>query len=380
MADIRARVTYGVGETTAALTNTLNDVQSVRVTRGRQWATDTYPVASCTIECRNVAAWTTPPEIGNILKVLTDDLASGGGYNTFLGFISDVQIEYGIVPREDKATIICEGAMSKFSRRQINSQLIFGADTLSQGSAVASVLGLSNNFTRIGTGYSQAIVQTYTGNAADYLNTLCLTEMGYLRDREFGVYPQIHFRSRGSDDTVYFVFSDNPTATDDLRYSEIDFTSAAQQYFTACTIEPLGLASQSAGTGFYGLTQPSYDATVAQAQAHAEYIVNQYSTTGSRPYSISLTFGNQDTSTRQDRFRRACDQQYLGAGSLHKIVFRETEYLVIVEGCEISGDPTDYRLQIYFTPYDNTNYLILNNAVFGVLGSSATVVGNRLGF
>lgn len=372
-------------EFTGVTRKILGDVQSVSVTTGRPWATDQYTPGTCVIQSRNVSAWTTTPQLGDMIAVVYGDIDDW--YSVpFFGWIKDVQINYGIVANLDTATITCEGTLAKWGRTQINARAIAQAITTTQASNVATAENLINYYASGGTGLSTASAQTFTGNGLDYLNTLALTEVGHLRE-SYSTFPlatpyrsRVVFYQRNSDRTVGYTYSDNPTASQ-IKYDEILFTSAAQDYYTTATINPTGLASQTSGSGNFALVQDSFDVSTAQALSHAQYLVSQYNSKTSTPYQISATFANnQDTQTRRDLFVKSLDLNNNGAGSYDQIIHRGVTYPVIVEGVEVVSDPSETRVTVSFSSYDNNNYLVLNNATFGTLGTSSTYPGNKLGF
>lgn len=365
----------------------LNDVLTVDTQHGRQWPTDPFWPASCTIVSRNISAWTTTPVIGDRICVVS---STDFNYAVFSGYIKDVQINYGTKTSMDTATITCEGPLSRPGRKQINSVAVAQNLTTTQISAL-----MNTYFTLWGqivaNGKSTASAQTYTGNLLDLVNLLLATEMGYVREIGVGTFtvsdyqyqPQAYFYPRNYDTTANYTFSDNPASNTEMRYDPngISFTSAAQLYYQQATIQPQGLASQTSGNSTYSITQDSVDYTTSQALSHAQYIVSQYNSTTSRPLSVTATYSQQsDNATRQTTFLNFLDDVNSGAGNLIKIVFRGTTYYAVIEGRSFYADTSETGVTVTVSGYDNNNYLILNNAIFGTLGTSGTYPGNKLGF
>ena len=353
----------------------LNDVQSVSWNRGREWATDPYAPASCVIRSRNISAWTTTPKIGDLIGVSND------GVTNFGGFIKDVQIEYGIVSNLDTAIITCEGPLSRWGRRQFNNRSLAQAKTLTQLSTLATATGLNASTSTNGTGLSTASAQTYTGNGLDLLNEVIMTEIGHVSETSVvgGTYqPYTVLYPRNYDTVAGYSFADTG-ATNTIKYNQIEFTSAAENYYTEVTINPLGLATQQAGSGNYGLTQNSVDATTGQALSHAQYLVSQYDSTTSTPHALTCDYESQ-ASFSQNEFRDMISDTVSFSGALFTLVFRGNTYSVVLEGLQVDADTSSTRARFTFSAFDNNNYLILNNAVFGTLGTSGTYPGNKLGF
>lgn len=366
----------------------LNDVLTVDADHGRQWPTDPFDPASCTIQSRNISAWTTAPKIGDIIYVSS---ATDRTVAPFSGFIKDVQINYGTKATMDTATITCEGPLARPGRQQVNSQAVTQARTLNQISSLMSTY-FSLYGQILGIGLSTASAQTYTGNLLDLINLILTTEMGYAREIGVGTFvvggdykynPQVNFYPRNYDTTANYTFSDNPASNTQMRYDPngIAFTSAAQLYYQQATIQPQGLASQTSGSSNYSITQDSVDYTTGQALSHAQYLVSQYNSTTSRPLSVTATYSQQsDNATRQTTFLNFLADVNSGAGNLIKIVFRGTTYYAVIEGRSFYADTSETGVTVTVSGYDNNNYLILNNAVFGTLGTSGTYPGNKLGF
>lgn len=358
---------------------TLNDIQSISYNLGRVWQTDPYGGSVLEIRSRNIAAWTTAPKIGDMIYV------SPSVGTAFSGYIKDVQIQYGIVASMDEAIITVETVLGLLGRTQLTAQALTQKGTLVQAEDAAIAAGVGNNVDPIGTGYSTASAQTYTGNVLDLINNLMTTEIGHVIEMSGkkaaigNSLPLARLLPRNYDQTVGFTFSDNPSASTQLKYEAISFTSAAQNYYTKATIQPEFVATQSSGGGVYQLTQSSLDYSTGQALSHAQYLVNQYNSTTSQPFSITASYSNQGTdATRQSTFVSLLGGNL--SGSLQLLTFRSVNYYVIIEGVSVTADTSDTAITLTFSSYDNNNYLILDNAVFGTLGTSGTYPGNKLGF
>lgn len=362
----------------------ISNIQSVSVNAGRTWATDPYSPGTCTIVQRGA----TDQPIGALMMLLDKNNDIFTGNVVFMGTVKDTRTDYGIVSNLDYTTITLEGYLARWGRRQFVSRAIAQAGTLAQISTLATAIGF-NTFTQTyGNGLSIASAQTYVGNGLDLINLIMTTEMGHIA--EIGSYtpvsstqitfnPMVHFYQRNADTTASFTFADDSTASG-IRYSDIQFTSAAQNYYTEAVINPQGLATQTAGSGDYNITQDSLDYTTGQALSHAQYLVSQYNSTAKTIVSITANMSDQDTTTRQNNFTAMLRATNYASGSLTNVIFRGNTYPCIIEGVSISADPSETTLTLTFSAYDNNNYLILNNAVFGTLGTSSTYPGNKLGF
>lgn len=375
---------YTAGSTLPGL---FTNFQSMSITRGRQWQTDPYSPSSATLVFRGVQ---TAPIGATVIVTDSEPTIVPQGSVIFIGTVKDTQIQYGIVSNLDYTTIVLEGILARWGRRQFTSRAITQAGTLAQISAVATAIGYDGFTSVIGNGLSTATAQTYVGNGLDLVNLLITTEMGHIA--EIGSYtaipssppsltisPNVTMYPRNYDTTVGLTFADDSTANG-IRYDGIEFTSAAQNYYTEATINPQGLSAQTSGSGYYNITQDSLDYNTSQALSHAQYLVAQYNSTSSVPYSITARYSNQNTSTRQGQFNLALRPGNASSGQLINLIFRGTTYPCIIEGIDIAADVSDVVITLTLSSFDNNNYLILNNATFGTLGTSSTYPGNKLGF
>lgn len=352
---------------------TLTDFQNWSLTTGRTWATDPYEPSTLVIQCRGEAQC----KIGETIGV------GKTGDSTFIlyagGFVKDVKTYYGIKSSMDYTIYTVEGALSRWGRKQINGDTYPQTRSLLAITSMRLTQGVNTEVNKSSNGLSTIGALTYTGNGLDWFNQVMLTEMGHAFDYAYRVFSPtpviqtaIQILERNYDATADRTFADDSTA-DGIRYDDIQFTSAAESYYTSADITPEGLPTQSAGAGAYNITQASYDYNAAQALSHAQYIVSQYNSTTSRPFSVTASYANQDTTSRQTQFEYLLQATY-NSGALVKIIFRGSTYYAVIEGKTVEADQESTRVSFTFSAFDNNNYLILNNAVFGKLDS------NKLGF
>lgn len=344
----------------------LNDVQAVTLTGGRQWIVDPYNASVMQIVCRNIAGWVTPPTMKQEITLIAD------GAQIWYGSITDVDINYGIIPAMDEAVITCEGPIGLLGRRNIRSLSLTQNNTGLQFSDIAGAAGVSNGYTVTN---SIAGAQTFTGNALDGANALIATEVGRLVEVESA--NSVIFYGRNTYQVGTYLNAEFGTSgTASIIYDGITFRSTAENYYTRVTVSPLGLAAQVENTGaapYYSLEVATWDYTTSQADSLAQYLLAQFSVTTSGPTSITAQYVAQPTTgTSRARFEDA-----IGNGIVAKtavISFRGTTYYAVVEGYEITITPDNTRVVWHLSPQDVNNYLVLNDAVYGRLDF------NKLGF
>ena len=344
----------------------LSDVQAVTLNGGRQWIVDPYNASVMQIVCRNIAGWITPPTMKQEVALLAD------GADIWHGTITDVDINYGIIPAMDEAVITCEGPIGLLGRRNIRSLALAQDYTDVQFSDISTAAGMGSGSSGA---YSIAGAQTFTGNALDGVNALIATEVGRLRESPNSLVVSFIARNTyevGAYDDI--VFGTSGTAS--VIYDGITFRSSAENYYTRVTVSPLGLAAQVENSGaapYYSLEVSTWDYSTGQADSLAQYLLAQFSATTSGPTSITAQYVAQpSTGSSRARFEDA-----IGGGMVAKTVtisFRGTTYYAVVEGYEITITPDNTRVVWHLSPQDVNNYLTLNDAVYGRLDY------NKLGF
>ncbi len=353
---------------------TIGNIISCSYSYGRSWPTDPYSTASATIVCRNITAWPTPnPTMGRTAFLsMANTLSGSGAFIGLAGVINDISIEYGMTANMDIATISLEGSLAAIGRNNLTSQAFSQNDTGAYADAIFSATGTNG----LGfTGLSTASAQTYTGNALDLLNEVALTEVGRLAEVHFtnsllGAFPATMFLARDTLAKQYtnpFIFTDVPSdPSTSIRYSRLDFKSAAENYYTKVTIAPQGLARQSEGAGNRVLFQDSLDYTTAQADNHASYLLANYGKQKITPYAVTFDYESQQSKAIfEQSLANFVYYEFIGSiytfrftvGTLIEIKFRGTTYKAVVEGLQVSADPSNTTATMLFSPQDTNSYL-----------------------
>lgn len=377
-------------------TSYLNGVYEVSINQGRQQRIDPYPSGDCTLRFRGSLSWSTTPKLNDYVLVEYVDNTYAGAFKAsqaFAGYIRNVSYEYAIVSQADEIVIELDCALAWLGKEQLTSFVTSATDSITQAQAVIAEVGFGS--TNFGLGASDVIGQTYSGNAFDLVNDLIITEMGFLFDYWVrGSYPAIGFPTFGlyprnykayPEDLVYYSGGTTPAILSDtassnsthLYYDQIRFKSRAENFYTKAVIDPQTLATQQATKGsapFNALELSTLDATTAQADDLAEYLVNMYSSRTAFPTEVTFAFGRQEgVAGKQGRF---FELLLLGnlVGKRFQVIFRGSTYNVIAEGASIQGSLDDTKITVFFSSEAQNNFLILNDTVYGTLDT------NRLGF
>lgn len=378
-------------------TSYLNGVYEVSINEGRQQRIDPYPAGDCTLRFRGSLSWSATPKLNDYVLVEYVDNTYTGSFKSsqaFAGYIRNVSYEYAIVSQADEVVIELDSILAWLGKAQLASFVTTAKESMSQAQDVITEVGFAS--TRFGgLGASNVIGQTYSGNAFDLVNDLIITEMGFLFEYWVrGSYPAIGYPTIGlyarnykafPEDLVYYSGGTTPAILSDtastnsthLYYDQIRFKSRAENFYTKAVIDPQTLATQQATKGsapFNALELSTLDATTAQADDLAEYLVNMYSSKTAFPTEVTFAFGRQEgVAAKQGRF---FELLLLGnlVGKRFQVIFRGSTYNVVAEGASIQGSLDDTKITVFFSSEAQNNFLILDDTVYGTLDT------NRLGF
>lgn len=367
---------------------TLPDVQNIFISRGRRRIIDPFQVETCEITSRNPDGWTSTPQVGQpilayVYGVYSPPNPTNVYWPMFQGTISDVKIDYGLIPSMDVVTIYCEGLQAAFGRAQLTNESFIQQNVGDTYYDVVDRLGLPITWGSIVTSSLNSVITNFNGNALDFVNTLIYTEQGLLRSTtgststlEIG---SLDFVGRD----VMFSGAATPPEFNDgtvappyvdyaFNYDRLEFRSAAEDFYNEVTVQPAGLTNQTANTGttpFTTYVLNTVDYTNDQAFQLANYTLNRFLDPDSAIRSISARV---DTQINLNLLIILLSQQWT---DVTRIIFRGNVYNVTMQGWVISATPGDETRVTLFTAAGDTNaYLRLNDVFYGRLDY------NRLGF
>ena len=300
----------------------------------------------------------------------------------FYGAIKDLQIDYGIpydtvagLGNADRLVIIAEGSFAKLGR-MAGDGYSMAADTLeNQIDDAETETGLT-----IIAPSDAATVQmgatTIDSTWGDWLARAALT----LNDRVRNVGDDVEVVSKYDLPVAGYNFEtvDGPLFQ---RYSSIDFRSLADNFYTQIIVDPEGFSpatSQSGVAPFRTYQVNTLNASTAQAQDYADYLLGNYGTGSFQPGSITAQSQQQGTDYYLDNLGEAdgvtdfYSQKLVGYQT--NIAFRSNSYPVIIEGVTASGTPDSQSFTFYLSGADLNAYLILDDVTFGQLDN------NKLGY
>lgn len=289
------------------------------------------------------------------------------GYSTqFVLAVADFTWTYNPAATADTWTITLEDAYAQIGRIYLDSDATIPAGLSPGVNAWGLVTTYGVNFNYYGGTSStcSAITAAKGTSGTQILQTLSNQAGAYIQSHrvDTGVvwvgYDAMPWS--GDPDNLFteILFSDVAGQT---QYTELQFEGLADAYFDLIFVNPQGLDSQSAGTGLRAYAQDTYHETEAQADSWADYLLIQLGSAAQTPSVIQ----NVSAAVQPVNFM---------PGNSAKITLRGSSYYATIEGGVISATPAQTRVTLNLSDREATNYLILNDTVWGKLDQ------NRLGF
>ena len=378
--------TTDVNPTPSTIWTTLDNVVSFNVNGGRQRQLDQYKADTANIVVRYPNGYASPItalKAGTTIRILLTSSGSILGWpQVYAGYINDVQVEYGIpyvgsVGNADYLTISLESHFARFGRQQ-GLGLAVPADEI--GATLSYISFYSGSTVGNGpiVGFKTVSATTVDATYGDWLNQLLTTVNGRMTDE---IYPFSSAQTVILDPSYLRVppvgFSDVANDATNQVYNKITFDSAAQEFYTQVTVDPVAYPAQTVQTGsapYRTLQLNTFNSSTADALNYANYLLNNYKTPVVAISSITCSAESQNV------FKLATLDAGFGAnlsgcvGYQVGITFRGTTYYGVIEGWTVSGTPAGSSYTYYISGANLNAYLILDNAVFGTLDS------NRLGY
>jgi hypothetical protein len=300
----------------------------------------------------------------------------------FSASVSNVQMTYGIpyvgtTGNADYLTISIEGYLARCGRAS-GENYAMAADTLfAQKTAANTASGLNIAYSSGGVGPAMGAT-TVSGTWGDWVNSVCVTTNGRMRESFNGVFLFSPFYKQ----EAIVAFTDNSVAAVSpyiyQSYDKIEFASYADNFYSQVTVDPESFAAQTVQTGsrpYRTYTVNTLNASTGQATDYANYLLNNFTTSGLAITSFSCLANDQDPFRLWDLSNTANSLEIGNCvGAQINVVFRGTTYTCIIEGAAFTAVPGEARYTYYVSGADLNQYLILDNAVFGTLDF------NRLGY
>lgn len=344
-------------------------VESINYRWGRQKITDQWTPNTGEFVVRVPDYFASPnPYLvpGLLIRVKRFDT----GTVIFHGYVSDVRFEYGIPYQSSKGVadyivVSFEGAFALWGRQQGNNYSIPAGTASSQLALAATQSGLSLSHDFVGAADQQVGASTVSGTWGEWMSKWLITTGGRLIDKN----TTINLNSKSTvSDTVNF--SDTTNDLNNKCYEKLEFGTLADNFYTQVEVDPVGFAAsvvQNGSAPYRTLKLETFNASQLQGTDLANYYLASLSAKQLQATSVTML--------AQAQGYQNIDFIFVGfTWAKSSLVFRGTSRTVLTIGGTFSSTPEETRVTCYLSGFENNNFLILNDAVFGKLNE------NRLGF
>lgn len=341
----------------------IGSIVSFNMRAGRTTKSEIFQPGGASLTVRNLSSLPASLVLGASVSVTIDT------YGQFGGAVTNIQYNYGIVPAMDTAVITMEGALASIGRGQLSSFTLSGGTTGYEASRIGSALtGTAKTVSSSGTRSLTNNSTTYSGAALNMFQTLVAMEQGRIQE-SFGSL-RFYGRDITQNPTAYpyvytgWYMTDVASDTTGVHYDNVVFGSLTDNYYTQVQITPDGMATQIAGTGDRNLTMSTYDVSTTQGADLASYMLSEFDTSTSVPVSISTTSTMVNGNFGAVMVGEAPVRWQL------PITFRGATYNSIIEGYSVSATPDLVRYTFDVSGFEQNNFFVLNDPVYGVLDSN----------
>jgi hypothetical protein len=359
----------------------LSGVQSISIGMGKQRFQDNIGVTTCTVEIIPTATFSLALAVGQAIDVRKTNGTTTPCY--FQGRITDIQRIYGVpynagtgAAPADRMVITATGATGALGADTANNASWTGGRVYD---ALQSI-DITTKTNIIWGIYDDSGVQVSSGTMSnsylDFVNQI--TRSAQLVFGEFDATRlssnmELLIQPYGFRWTTPIKFSDNNTPGS-YKFKRIEYRTSAQTAFNKITVEPEGLANQTANvaTGPYNtLLYKTYNSTTAAALNLAQYLLTTQTETAPTPFVISAdTNGNDnvmDVAIIPNLYNAINPPITIGAPI--QVGFRGTTVQGSIEGI-YSNFYADYAsLQVYISPSLGSPF-VLDSTTFGVLDTN----------
>jgi hypothetical protein len=295
-----------------------------------------------------------------------------GEYYIWYGRITDLIANYGI-PYEsgygaaDTLQITAEGTFASMGRMQGLDYAMGRARVVEQtfiaaGSTLVDIAYLPDSTT------TELAATTISGTWGDWVGRVCQSTNSRLWD---GLDTnQCRIISPFSNFVGSVNFSDVANNATNQVYSQINFDSMADNYYTQVRVDPESFApvtvtAAGAVSPFRTYETNTLSVSTGQATDYGNYLLNNYSDPKLGISSVTC-IAEAQSSFQLDKlgFENAFAKS---PGTQVSVTFRGTVYQCIIEGVTMSASPAGASYTFHLSDADMNSYLILNNAVYGKL-------------
>ena len=349
-----------------------DDVMSFTYSTGRQTQFDSWSPGYLILTIRNNLGQANGWDL-NDRVILT---AVGTGWYQWF-YVQEIL--YNDLPgtgQGSTASIICTDLLGRLGRISVFDESIPSAKTLLQiYNEFNSLMPTGTVILILGDGDSTAAADaSYTGTALNRLNLNMLTEQGWLQN--YGDALILASRSAIQDLVPEVVtFARNTTVLDvyQVGYSDIKRIALGSNYLNYCVVTPPIATKQKASDatgiaayGIYGAEFSTVDNSATQADSFASWQVQSRADPDELSFQISVS----DTANDLTWLLGAMSSGQAVVIVSYKNPGDNTTYTSqqIMQGWSMSVTPSRTDMEIFTNPLTYTNFFILNDDIFGILG------------
>lgn len=372
-----AKVVWELYRSVPSVIDVTTDVMSFSYTQGRQNYLDQYSGGTLSVTLKNqsnVAQYFTFNSVWN-LYVQADN-----SEQTF--WCQDVAFnDYPGNTGLSTITVSLVDVLARNGRNVVSNVVLAQAATITQLQTLWRTAPYQiGDFQGSGGGSSTAAGITYSGSMLNYLNLIDATEKGLLN--YYSAQTNMIPRNGVSSSISGFSFTRNATSSTAITYYAFGHDKAGLNFMNNVTVNPNGLASQTAtntgSTITYGNAAQSVstvDATTTQALALAEWLSQSQADPEAQTWSISFRDLAQDD-TIMSRFIETFINSIGSGRRLWNLVYRvpgagsDTTVLVAIEGISVSATPDKTDFTVYFSPATYYQFFTLDSSQLGILDTS----------
>lgn len=372
-----AKVVWELYRSVPSVIDVTTDVMSFSYTQGRQNYLDQYSGGTLSVTLKNqsnVAQYFTFNSVWN-LYVQADN-----SEQTF--WCQDVAFnDYPGNTGLSTITVSLVDVLARNGRNVVSNVVLAQAATITQLQTLWRTAPYQiGDFQGSGGGSSTAAGITYSGSMLNYLNLIDATEKGLLN--YYSAQTNMIPRNGVSSSISGFSFTRNATSSTAITYYAFGHDKAGLNFMNNVTVNPNGLASQTAtntgSTITYGNAAQSVstvDATTTQALALAEWLSQSQADPEAQTWSISFRDLAQDD-TIMSRFIETFINSIGSGRRLWNLVYRvpgagsDTTVLVAIEGISVSATPDKTDFTVYFSPATYYQFFTLDSSTLGILDTS----------
>ena len=347
-----------------------NSVQSFTYTQGRQNVLDNYPGGTCRITMRNNAGQVAAASLAYRQRVFL----RCEGTVSFRGWVQGIIYNDTSGDANDATATILLGDAWVLAAQQIaEAQLLVSNDF--QVQEIADLQFFAGYFSQSFGSSSIRGSLDYSSDWASRLNQIVASDRGKFVNIE-GVYNYFPFQDMASLSDPTFSFGRTPSATV-VGYQSFNRLQAIGNgtYVNSAQVTPEDLATQTytnpqASTlGESTITISTLNTTTSDGLNTAQWVANSMADTTQQSFTINVLDVAQTSLTKL--------AYLLTDGPLIELYYTppggsSTSEWISIEGLTVNGFIDRTEIDFYLAPLTYYKALILDDAVFGVLGGVPT--------